>query len=105
MSEPTPNIKIKRIGERPEGPAGTGSWIVLLQAGGGYHAYLHADGVWRQSCIGPHVASGYHRSQEAAQAALATWCESIPLYTQGKKGRYVRVRKPSAAARGGEAHV
>lgn len=62
-------------------------WIVLLQADDGYPAYLHTDGRWRQSTVGPIASvSGFHHDEHNARHALSQWCAAIPHFTVGKHG-------------------
>jgi hypothetical protein len=44
------------------------------------HCYLHCDGQWRKSCVGPKGMTGYHQSEAAAQATLMNWIGNLPMY-------------------------
>lgn len=57
-----------------------GGACILLNGTEGHHAYLHTDGVWRQSCVGPLGMTGHWSSPEQAQAGLNMWMRLNSLY-------------------------
>jgi hypothetical protein len=57
-------------------------WIVLLKGTEGYHGYLHTDGQWRESCVGPDGLTGHWPDEDSAITGLNKWLEALPCYTE-----------------------